>query len=56
MLDSVKTAADGYAAKKEAKKSPYSVTWQHKKSKELENICRSRADQVHPFELNKMLQ
>ena len=49
MLDSVKTAADGYAAKKEAKKSPYSVTWQDKKSKELENICRSRADQDLDF-------
>ena len=49
MLDSVKTAADGYAAKKEAKKCPYSVTWQDKKSKELENICRSRADQDLDF-------
>ncbi len=45
LYEEVKAAATGKDAKTQAKQSPYSPTWQKQKVKELEQICRARANQ-----------
>jgi predicted NAD-dependent protein-ADP-ribosyltransferase YbiA (DUF1768 family) len=49
LYHAVKTSKDGKAAKAEAKKAPYSRTWQKIKSNELENICHARVNQDVQF-------